>query len=79
MALPFAVSVSLQAKKLGAPNMIPINMLREGEDFLFPKAQMLFGSNVAYEMWPRGAPVPPKLVSEIAKLVEGVSSGGAEC
>ena len=51
--------------------MVPINMLRGGEGVLFPKAQMLYGSNIAYEMWPRDAPVPSKLVAETAKLVKG--------
>lgn len=50
--------------------MVPINMLRGGEGVLFPKAQMLYGSNIAYEMWPRDAPVPSKLVAETAKLVK---------
>jgi len=59
-----------RAKKLGADNIVPINMLREGEEFLHPKAQMLFGSNVAYQVWQRGTPVPANLVDEIVALAK---------
>ena len=44
-------------------------MLADGEEFLHVKAQMLFGSNVAYQVWQRGTKVPAKLVDEIVKLV----------
>ena len=49
--------------------IVPINMLGKGETFLHEKAQMLFGSNVAYQVWQRGTAVPPKLVDEIVKHV----------
>lgn len=60
----------MQAKKLGADNIVPINMLRAGEKFLYPKAKMLFGSNVAYQVWQRGTPVPANLVDEIVALAK---------
>ena len=49
--------------------IVPINMLGQGETFLHAKARMLFGSNVAYQVWQRGTKVPSKLVEEIVKLV----------
>ena len=45
--------------------IVPVNMLGQGEKFLHAKARMLFGSNVAYQVWQRGTKVPSKLVEEI--------------
>ena len=44
-------------------------MLGQGEKFLHAKARMLFGSNIAYQVWKRGTKVPSKLIDEIVKLV----------
>jgi hypothetical protein len=67
--------------------LIPIRMLRDGEEFDVARrgvyaAEVLFGTNLAYEVWPLGSTreleasggvrhthVDPKLVSKILKVV----------
>ena len=56
--------------ELGAPNIVPIKMLRKGEEFLHPKARSLFGGDTLYQVWERGTPVPSILVDAIVALAK---------
>ena len=74
------------------PNrLIPIKMLRDGENFDLTKkgvvaADVLFNSNVAYELWPVGSTrqadgttkVPAKILDNIIAAVAGRKRGAAK-
>ena len=54
------------------PNcLLPINMLKRDEkahDHIH--AELLFTSNIAYEMWPVESPMPKGLVAKVAQMIQ---------
>ena len=49
--------------------LLPINMLRDGEEHAEIEADLLFLDNTAYEVWPLGSPMPKNLPKKIADMV----------
>merc|ERR1719473_982738 len=51
-------------------SLIPLRMIPWGEEFAFPVARELFGSNLLTLTWIKGEPLPDGLVDDVLKALK---------